>query len=149
MKAQILSLQENTDQVERQLLLQVTTSRSILTFLKYNSHCYWIFRLLLILTADVCDQGIANCFAFASPSNKDATGPIERFASMMRRGFPLMLESKHAFMTSCTLCFPMIMPLSHLWYSVLNLLGSSMLITFLSSAQQLRWLSHVYGYVWI
>lgn len=39
------------------------------------------------------DEGIATCFAFASPRNKRATGPLNRFARMIREGpYELMLR---------------------------------------------------------
>lgn len=38
------------------------------------------------------DDGIAQVFCFASPENKKMTGPIERFASMIKRGYGDMLN---------------------------------------------------------
>ena len=37
------------------------------------------------------DAGIATVFAFASPGNRAATGPFERFRDMVKRGYPDML----------------------------------------------------------
>ena len=42
-------------------------------------------------------EGIAKCFAFASPANQAATGPLARFAAMVRGGFSFMLTSPRAF----------------------------------------------------
>ena len=42
---------------------------------------------------DKADQGIATCFRFASPSNKLVTGPVERFAAMLKGGvYALMFD---------------------------------------------------------
>ncbi len=42
---------------------------------------------------DESDRGIAVCFRFASPSNKVNTGPLPRFAQMIKDGaYRLMLE---------------------------------------------------------
>jgi len=38
------------------------------------------------------DAGIAQVFCFASPANKVVTGPVERFATMIHRGFSDMLN---------------------------------------------------------
>jgi len=38
------------------------------------------------------DSGIATVFRFASPGNKAGTGPLPRFTSMIKRGFPDMLN---------------------------------------------------------
>lgn len=38
------------------------------------------------------DAGIATVFRFASPGNKAHTGPYPRFANMIKRGFPDMLN---------------------------------------------------------
>ena len=38
------------------------------------------------------DDGIMQVFCFASPENKKMTGPIERFASMIKRGYGDMLN---------------------------------------------------------
>lgn len=38
------------------------------------------------------DAGIATVFAFASPGNRAATGPFERFRSMIKRGYADMLD---------------------------------------------------------
>ena len=41
---------------------------------------------------DVADRGIEVCFRFASPANRRATGPLARFAQMIKRGpYALML----------------------------------------------------------
>ena len=37
------------------------------------------------------DEGIAQLFEFASPKNKQQTGPLDRFTAMMREHFPDML----------------------------------------------------------
>lgn len=34
------------------------------------------------------DDGIQACFRFASPSNRQATGPVERFGTMIKGGYP-------------------------------------------------------------
>ena len=38
------------------------------------------------------DEGIATVYRFASPQNKANTGPLPRFAQMIKRGFPDMLN---------------------------------------------------------
>lgn len=38
------------------------------------------------------DDGIATVFEFASPGNKSVTGPLERFATMIKRGYGDMLN---------------------------------------------------------
>lgn len=38
------------------------------------------------------DSGIATVFRFASPGNRAGTGPLPRFISMIKRGFPDMLN---------------------------------------------------------
>lgn len=38
------------------------------------------------------DQGIATVFRFASPGNRANTGPLKRFATMIKRGFSDMLD---------------------------------------------------------
>lgn len=38
------------------------------------------------------DAGIATVFRFASPGNRANTGPLSRFTSMIKRGFPDMLN---------------------------------------------------------
>ena len=38
------------------------------------------------------DAGIATVFRFASPGNRAATGPLPRFASMIKAAFPDMLD---------------------------------------------------------
>jgi len=43
-------------------------------------------------TNDSDDQGIATVFRFASPANKRNTGPLDRFTTMIKRGFPDMLN---------------------------------------------------------
>ena len=42
-------------------------------------------------------DGIARCFGLASPSNRAWTGPLPRFAQMIRRGFPIMLNHLSAY----------------------------------------------------
>ncbi len=42
------------------------------------------------------DIGIATVFSFASPANKMNTGPLPRFATMIKRGFPDMLNHSSA-----------------------------------------------------
>lgn len=45
---------------------------------------------------DATDRGIAICFRFASPANKLSTGPLSRFARMIKKGaYRLMLEYRH------------------------------------------------------
>ena len=68
--------------------------------------CFWQPSPLLtpeqVLTNQILalrrtdDAGIALCFNFASPANKRITGPLARFATMIRRGFPEMLSAKTA-----------------------------------------------------
>ncbi len=38
------------------------------------------------------DAGIARVFSFASPANKLSTGPLSRFTSMIKKGYPDMLN---------------------------------------------------------
>jgi hypothetical protein len=38
------------------------------------------------------DAGIATVYRFASPGNRSNTGPLPRFTSMIKRGFPEMLD---------------------------------------------------------
>lgn len=46
---------------------------------------------------DLDDRGIAVAFRFASPNNKRSTGPLPRFASMIKQGpYALMLNFKDA-----------------------------------------------------
>lgn len=46
---------------------------------------------------DADDRGIAVAFRFASPENKRNTGPMPRFARMIKRGpYALMLNFSHA-----------------------------------------------------
>ena len=46
---------------------------------------------------DAEDQGIAVAFRFASPNNRRNTGPVQRFARMIRAGsYALMLRFTHA-----------------------------------------------------
>lgn len=42
------------------------------------------------------DDGIATVFRFASPGNRANTGPLSRFTSMIKRGFPDMLSHTSA-----------------------------------------------------
>lgn len=42
------------------------------------------------------DEGIATVFRFASPANKLSTGPLQRFSSMIKKGFPDMLNHSNA-----------------------------------------------------
>lgn len=42
------------------------------------------------------DAGIETAFRFASPSNRAATGPLERFARMIRGGYPDMIGFERA-----------------------------------------------------
>ena len=44
------------------------------------------------------DEGMARCFTFASPANKAATGPLPRFAHMLRRGYSVMLTASVCYM---------------------------------------------------
>ena len=41
-------------------------------------------------------EGIAACFRFASPANRQHTGPVMRFVHMIRRGYSCMLRSQTA-----------------------------------------------------
>lgn len=43
------------------------------------------------------DEGIATSFAFAAPANKLATGPLSRFARMIREGYGGMLRWRKAY----------------------------------------------------
>jgi len=43
-------------------------------------------------TNDSGDNGIATVYCFASPGNKQVTGPFERFAMMIKRGYGDMLN---------------------------------------------------------
>lgn len=40
------------------------------------------------------DAGIATVFRFASPENRSQTGPLPRFAQMLREGYPEMLNHR-------------------------------------------------------
>ena len=40
------------------------------------------------------DDGIKVCFSFASPSNRAATGPFERFSNMVKKGYPELVNCK-------------------------------------------------------
>lgn len=40
------------------------------------------------------DRGIAVTWRFASPANKAMTGPLERFRSMLKIGYPAMLDHR-------------------------------------------------------
>ncbi len=42
------------------------------------------------------DAGIAVAFRFASPGNRQATGPLPRFAAMIRAGYPDLLGFQRA-----------------------------------------------------
>jgi hypothetical protein len=42
------------------------------------------------------DEGIAKAFEFASPSNKQITGPVPRFISMIKHGYGMMLSALKA-----------------------------------------------------
>ncbi len=42
------------------------------------------------------DAGIAVAFRFASPGNRQATGPLPRFAAMIRTGYPDLLGFQRA-----------------------------------------------------
>lgn len=41
------------------------------------------------------DKGMAQCFDFASPSNRAVTGPLARFAGMIRSAYGIMCTAKH------------------------------------------------------
>jgi len=41
------------------------------------------------------DKGMAQCFEFASPSNRAVTGPLARFAGMIRTAYGVMCTAKH------------------------------------------------------
>lgn len=54
-------------------------------------------QLAALRRNDEQDRGIAVAFRFASPANKRSTGPLPRFASMIRNGpYRLMLEYRRA-----------------------------------------------------
>lgn len=54
-------------------------------------------QLAALRRNDAEDRGIAVAFRFASPANKRSTGPLPRFASMIRNGpYRLMLEYRRA-----------------------------------------------------
>lgn len=42
------------------------------------------------------DAGIAKAFAFASPRNRDNTGPLSRFTMMIREGYPELIGHREA-----------------------------------------------------
>ncbi len=42
------------------------------------------------------DQGIETVYRFASPANKEVTGPLSRFKSMIKGGFSSMLNHIHS-----------------------------------------------------
>jgi len=42
------------------------------------------------------DEGIATVFRFASPGNKASTGPIDRFRTMIKRGYGDMLNHRYS-----------------------------------------------------
>ena len=44
------------------------------------------FQLEALRDNDASDSGISNCFRFASPENRRMTGPLSRFAQMLRTG---------------------------------------------------------------
>lgn len=46
---------------------------------------------------DIDDNGIFTVYCFASPGNKSNTGPLERFASMIKKGFPDMLNHEGSY----------------------------------------------------
>jgi hypothetical protein len=41
-------------------------------------------------------DGLARVFAFASPANRAVTGPVARFAAMLREGYPELLGHRRA-----------------------------------------------------
>ena len=41
-------------------------------------------------------EGVATCFAFASPANRQQTGPVGRFGAMLRQSYGVMLTSSAA-----------------------------------------------------
>jgi len=45
------------------------------------------------------DAGLATVFGFASPGNRDLTGPLKRFAAMIRDGYPEMLNHRSTTLT--------------------------------------------------
>lgn len=45
------------------------------------------------------DAGLATVFGFASPGNRDLTGPLKRFAAMIRNGYPEMLNHRSTTLT--------------------------------------------------
>lgn len=42
------------------------------------------------------DQGLAELYRFSSPGNREKTGPLESFRSMIREGFPDMLGHRES-----------------------------------------------------
>ena len=42
----------------------------------------------------VDDYGIEVCFSFASPTNRAATGPLERFSNMVKKGYPELVNCR-------------------------------------------------------
>lgn len=48
-------------------------------------------QLWALRANDEDDSGIVRAFQFASPANQSVTGPVERFAAMIHRDFPVML----------------------------------------------------------
>jgi len=56
-----------------------------------------IMLQVLALRADAnSGNGISTCFSFASPANQAHTGPVGRFASMIRRHYWVMLDARIA-----------------------------------------------------
>ena len=55
-----------------------------------------VVRLQVEALREGGDRGIATAFRFASPENREVTGPLARFAEMLRRGYPDMLGAERA-----------------------------------------------------
>ena len=56
-----------------------------------------VLRTQLLVLRMGADDGIARCFAFASPDNRRQTGPLPRFARMIREGYGVMLQWRKAY----------------------------------------------------
>jgi len=61
-----------------------------------------VVTLQILALRDNSNDGINACFGFASPSNREATGPAERFGAMIRQGYDIMLRSQGAQL--CEIC---------------------------------------------
>ena len=63
---------------------------------RYMSDAAFVLALQVHALRDNSDEGIAACFRLASPANQRATGPMQRFAFMMRAAYSVMLVSPRA-----------------------------------------------------